>query len=231
MRVAFHRKHENRVVRAVKRSYLGNGRPPLQYVDEVREERTERFRGRGLLISAVLLYLTLSGTVTFGEFVAMEAVKNPGFSLGNCFNTVKASADSVQRSQIVQTCEEQFSNQVSIARYGLTYSQWLGWVMPLNWVNYLNYFQVSIDNLAFQRNLFQVTVDQKAAPKTTTSQNFTYEYKVTVTAENNPVLLQSTVSEMQAAGYHIQEQHTSKVKSDWFIVTTWEKVTVTTVVN
>jgi len=221
------KKNESRTVRAVTRTNLGSGKT-TRFVDEVREERWMQWSGKRMLVRGLLLYLSVASIVGLGQFVLMESVKNPSFSLGTCQTLLRSVSDNESRAGIVASCNQAFDYQQAQASWALGVNRAVGWINPFTAMVYDSFFVANVRNLGFERSLFESAVQAGVKPyvsKSTNSSVWTYAYQVVVVPESNTVQLQASLSSMAQAGWHVKSMYDSKVQGAWCVVIVFEKIT------
>lgn len=219
-------KSEQRMVRAVTRTNLGSGKV-TKFVDEVREERYRQWSGRRIVTRAVFLYLALAGVVGISQFVLMESVKNPSFSLGTCQTLLKTVSDNESRATVIGSCEQAFDYQQMQADWAARTNGLIGWVNPLSYGIFGSFFQANQQNLRFEKVLFEVAVNADVKPYVASVKNQTawsYQYVVFSTSESDVAGLNSMIQHEASLGFHIKTSYDTKINGTWCVVVVFERV-------
>jgi len=220
------KKSEFSQTRAVTRTNLSSGKV-TRFVDQVRDERFEQWSGKRVLTRALLLYLSLAGVVGISQFVLMESVKNPSFSLGTCQTLLKSVDNGTERDTVVSVCREAFSRQIAQAQFASDVNGLVGWVNPLTAPIYQSFFVANMQNLGFEQVLFESAV-KSVKPYQATVKNQTapwaYQYITVAFAESDVKGLNAMLQHEAALGFHIKDVYHTKIFGNWMVVVVFERV-------
>jgi hypothetical protein len=198
-------------------------------------ERTEEERGTPKrltarkVIACLSIYLSIALMVSGAEFVMMEAVKNPSFSLGSCPNMLKATDDPTIRAQVIQICNQAYDAQLAQAQMGRQISLTSGWVLPFNWLIYVNFFEVNIRSLKFNQQMFQLMVEAGVQPYKPANKTirmcdtFTYESKTLQFKETDVKGLTEALAQAAKDGFSFKAEYNTKINYEWYTVIMMQK--------
>ena len=221
MRVS--KKNESRTVRAVTRTNLTSGRT-TKFVDEVREERWTQWSGKRVLVRALLLYLGLASVVGISQFVLMESVKNPSFSLGSCQSLLRSMNDATDRAALIDSCSQAFEWQQNQAAWAAGMNRLIGWVNPFTYGIYQSFFNVNVKNLAFEKQLFEVAAKDPKPTVANASKPWQYKYVTVQALEDQPAKLDAVLQQYAGLGFHVKDIYHTKVGGVWMTVIVFEEV-------
>ena len=217
------RKSENRTVRAVTRSFLNSGKT-TKFVDDVREERWQQWSGKRVLLRLALVYLALAGVVGISQFVLMESVKNPSFSLGTCQTLLRSVTDNESRATVIVSCSQAFEWQQNQAMWAQNVNRVIGWVNPFTYAIYGSFFDVNIRNLAFEKQLFLIAAKDPKPTVANVSKPWTYKYVTVSIPEDDVGKLNQTIQAYAGQGFHVVDMYHAKIDGTWVTVVTFELV-------
>jgi hypothetical protein len=196
-------------------------------VDDVHEERWMQWSGKRIVVRCLLLYLSLAGVVGISQFVLMESVKNPSFSLGSCQTLLKSVDNGTERDTVVSVCRQAFSRQTTQAEFALSVNGLIGWINPLTAPIYQSFFVANQQNLGFEQSLFESAV-KSVKPYAATSKNVTapwaYQYVTLVVGESDTTGLNSMLQHEAALGFHVKDIYHAKISGVWCVVVVFERV-------
>jgi len=215
-------KHEVRTTRAVTRTNLGTGKT-TRFVDEIREERPQRWKGKRVFIRLLLVYLSVAGVVGLAQFVLMESVKNPSFSLGTCQTLLRSVTDPDERASVIASCDQAFELQQKQAGWASVMNHAIGWVNPITYGVYQSFFDANIQNLAFENQLFQVAAKSDPKPAAKNQTCYTPQVVVFSAPEGDLTKINSALQAYASQGYFIKSSYQTKINGAWTCVFVLER--------
>ena len=220
-----------RTVRAVKRTYVNSGKSN-RWIDEV-EEVKRGWSKKRLLVRIALLYLAIVSATGMAQFVLMESVKNPSFSLGTCQTMLKdLNATDGDRNYVENQCIQAFELQKTQGMFAMQMNDLFGWLNPLTYPLYKSFFIANSENLQFEENLFSVA-ETHSYPYDPVKNDSRTCLKPSVVMFQFPEQdfkdIQASLTQYSNQGYYIKASYQTKTSPGmWMAVFIMEKITTVT---
>jgi len=166
----------------------------------------------------------LASIVGLAQFVLMESVKNPSFSLGTCQSLLKSVSDDQLRATVVSRCKTAFDVQITQAQWADSTNKLIGWVNPLTFGVYKSFFEVNVVNLGFERSLFEVAVQADVKPPMKNSTCLKPSVVVVSKQETDLSGVRDVLGQLASEGFFIKSSYSTKLNGSWCVVFVLEKV-------